>query len=168
MANGKSPFKILGPEIAGLFIAFAVILGVLNYFNILSLSQIYPNLFGFLPQREQTSVGSNNYKDVTVERLPKPQELSTETKTYAVNGFFDRKEGDSFSMILSTDVTTFDFDEKTTFLKVDTSKYPNETTQYSSAEEFFQQIKNGDLLFVTYLSLEQGFRTEQVQYLVQK
>lgn len=53
MANGKSPLKILGPEIIGLVIVFALILGVLNYFNILSLSQIYPNLFGSLPQRLQ-------------------------------------------------------------------------------------------------------------------
>ncbi len=58
MANSNNkfsnPLKILGFGIAEvIFFLFvtALFFGVLNYFNILSLSQIYPNLFGSLPQK---------------------------------------------------------------------------------------------------------------------
>lgn len=59
MANGKSSLKILGlgiAEVIGLLTVFALILGVLNYFNILSLSRLYPSLFGSLPQQNRSSV----------------------------------------------------------------------------------------------------------------
>jgi len=46
---------VLLGEITGLILIFLVILGVLNYFNIISLSKIYPNQLGWLPQATQSA-----------------------------------------------------------------------------------------------------------------
>lgn len=51
MADNKSPLKLLSSEIIGLLAIFVIILGGLNYFNILSLSQLYPNQFSSLPHQ---------------------------------------------------------------------------------------------------------------------
>lgn len=67
MANEKSPLKILGPEIIVLLAIFALILGVLNYFNILSLSSLYPNPFSSLPHRPFSAVRTNQ---TTVSKEP--------------------------------------------------------------------------------------------------
>jgi hypothetical protein len=50
---------ILIAEIAGLFAVFIVFLLVLNFFNILSLSKIYPNQLGFLPHLKTTTTSNN-------------------------------------------------------------------------------------------------------------
>lgn len=50
-----NPPLLLILEILGLVMAFIVLLLVLNFFNILSLSEIYPNQFGFLPHLSKTS-----------------------------------------------------------------------------------------------------------------
>lgn len=55
-SNNKSSnsLKILGfgiAEVVFFALAIALFFGILNYFNILSLSQIYPNLFGSLPHQ---------------------------------------------------------------------------------------------------------------------
>lgn len=48
-----SPFLRAGVfEIAFIFFGIIVFFAILNYFNILSLSQLYPNQFGWLPQRK--------------------------------------------------------------------------------------------------------------------
>src|SRR5476651_1410717 len=45
----KSIFYTLGLELLGLTFLFFIFLVILNYFNILSLSQIYPDQLGWLP-----------------------------------------------------------------------------------------------------------------------
>src|ERR1035437_7831513 len=47
-------FALLTFEILGLIAVFVVFLLILNFFNIISLSNIYPNQFGFLPHLNQT------------------------------------------------------------------------------------------------------------------
>lgn len=68
MANGKSPLKILGPEILGLLVIFVIILGALNYFNILSLSRLYPTLFGSLPQQNPIKFSKQSVWNCPVSR----------------------------------------------------------------------------------------------------
>jgi len=38
-------------ELGFVVVVIALILGVLNYFNIISLNQLYPNQLGFLPHQ---------------------------------------------------------------------------------------------------------------------
>lgn len=74
MANGKSPLKILGPEVIGLLALFILILGILNYFNILSLSRLYPDKFASLPHQTPKSVQKIPTPVLTL-KCPVPQEL---------------------------------------------------------------------------------------------
>lgn len=46
---------VLLSEIAGLLVIFVAFLLILNFFNILSLSTIYPNQFGFLPHLSKST-----------------------------------------------------------------------------------------------------------------
>jgi len=55
---------VLVLEVAGLLVVFIALLLFLNFFNVLSLSTIYPNQFGFLPHLNQTITSS------TVENQP--------------------------------------------------------------------------------------------------
>jgi hypothetical protein len=50
-----NPLLLLAAEIAGLIAAFIVFLLFLNFFNVISLSRIYPKTFGFLPHLSQTT-----------------------------------------------------------------------------------------------------------------
>lgn len=90
MTNGKSPLKILGPEILGLFVAFAVILGALNYFNILSFSQLYPNLFGRLPHQGTNYSGPLSTPQAKIEQkefiCPSPLNPCEGKKVYSSKG----------------------------------------------------------------------------------
>lgn len=88
VANNKSALKILGPEIIGLLLVFAVILGVLNYFNILSLSRLYPQYFASLPhQAFKESVQTPVQEPIFVLKCPVPLEFcnSAEKVTYKGN-----------------------------------------------------------------------------------
>jgi len=50
--NNNRVFRILSLEVAIFVVVIVLLLGILNYFNIFSLSQIYPPLFGSLPHKE--------------------------------------------------------------------------------------------------------------------
>ena len=54
-------------------VLFAIIIGVLNYFNILSLSQIFPKQLGFLPHKSATvAMKTQNEPDVNFWTLSYP------------------------------------------------------------------------------------------------
>lgn len=56
--NSSKSLKLLGfglAEVVFFLFAIALFFGVLNYFNIISLSTLYPKYFGFLPQKQSLS-----------------------------------------------------------------------------------------------------------------
>ena len=63
---------VLLGEITGLILIFLIFLGVLNYFRIISLSKIYPNQLGWLPQASQ----------------PPAPTYDSKTKTWSAKGTF--------------------------------------------------------------------------------
>lgn len=66
-SDGKKSLQILGfgiAEILGILAVIAIFFGVLNYFNILSLSSLYPKYFGSLPHQplsQSTQTISTNF-----------------------------------------------------------------------------------------------------------
>lgn len=143
--------------LAGVLLFFAT----LNYFHVISLNKLYPDQFGWLPQRYA------DYKNLTAERLPKPQQVSKDKKTYAVNGFLVSRGDRNFTVSTSEGQMTFNLVNSATFLTVDTTKTPNKTKQYTNVDDFFRELKAGDLLLITY-SLNGGINAEQVQHIVKK
>jgi hypothetical protein len=73
--KGKTnPFVLLGLEIAGLVVVFIVFLLVLNFFNIISLSKIYPKQLGSLMHVSQTPSTTNANAASINKSLPTPPE----------------------------------------------------------------------------------------------
>ena len=56
------PFLLLLGVIASLTVVFLVFLGFLNFFRVISLSTIYPNQLGWMPQVTQTTVPTYDQK----------------------------------------------------------------------------------------------------------
>lgn len=63
-------------QIVFLVIALILFFGILNFFNILPISQLWPNQFGFLPHRA--------YEQATTRPIPQPTQTST---NYSPNTF---------------------------------------------------------------------------------
>lgn len=84
MNSAKS--GVLG--ILGLILGVLFIFGVLNYFNVLSLSRLYPNLFGSLPHKTTFNKISN---------LPTPAPLEIKTFTCPVDK--DCNSGEKVSIL---------------------------------------------------------------------
>lgn len=154
--------------ILGLVLGVLVIFGVLNYFNILSLSQIYPNVFSSLPHRQ-----------VALETLPSPKPTSTTTPVlqkpqklpnglYSADAIFQSYTKNMATLVLSDGVKTFDYDNKTALLNVNVYVKPNKTTQFSDANTFFSQINKGDLMFVIYSGSKSALYAEQIQHMLPK
>lgn len=75
-------------EIGFVVVVIALILGVLNYFNIISLSQLYPDKLGFLPHQPfKESVQTPVQEPIFVLKCPVPLEFcnSAEKVTYKGN-----------------------------------------------------------------------------------
>ncbi len=70
-----NPLLLLTIEIFGLIIFFVVFLLILNFFNILSLSKLYPNQFGFLPHLTQTQQTTNNNQQTNPTAIPTISDL---------------------------------------------------------------------------------------------
>jgi hypothetical protein len=66
--KGNNAVILLLLEILGLIAVFIVFLLILNFFNLISLSKIYPNQFGFLPHLNQTT----NVKPTMQNQTTKP------------------------------------------------------------------------------------------------
>ncbi|HKC14543.1 MAG TPA: hypothetical protein VKC89_01085 [Patescibacteria group bacterium] len=160
MADSKFGVAAIALLVLGVILFF----GVLNYFNIISLSSLYPNQFGSLPHKI-------SYEQYAKSHFPKPQELSKSTNTWVVNSLFLSKTDKNFTVAGSTGITTFNLDKNTIFLKVtfpknktasNTATIPSDTKQYSNAPDFFQQIKPGSLLLIIYSSSSNI--AKQIQY----
>jgi hypothetical protein len=71
-----NPLLLLTLEIGGLVAAFVIFLLILNFFNILSLSSIYPKTFGFLPHLKQTvqkTINNQQTQNQTPQAMPNSQ-----------------------------------------------------------------------------------------------
>lgn len=70
-------------EIVFVAVFLAVFFGILNYFNIINLSGMSPNLFGFLPHRSSPSQQSQQLNNVTIVPTASPSgqgDLSSQAK----------------------------------------------------------------------------------------
>lgn len=101
-------------EVSFVLIIIIVLFGTLNYFNILSLSKLYPNQFGFLPHQKilkipTSSSGSfltatdtqiqeyTNY--VNQKGLAKPTIIETKSQTWEADGLYAGYQNDTIKIV---------------------------------------------------------------------
>ena len=68
----QTPKKGLLFEILFVILVLVLVFGILNYFNILRLSEIFPNYLGFLPRKEVPTGTSQQLNNVTIKQLKIP------------------------------------------------------------------------------------------------
>lgn len=131
-------FITLGLEILVLFSVFFVFLGVLNYFKIISLNNISPNLLGKLPQNtnSNTPTGSKISPELKSYIIPDANQLTLIGKLYGYNE-------DMVSIDTNGMITNFKFTKDSNFYiysKVNTSDADYKITQDTLLN--LEQIQN--------------------------
>lgn len=173
-------------EASFVLIIIIVLFGILNYFNILSLSAIYPNQLGFLPHR---TISSNFNKPNTNSLMPtkNPQQASadytknaknldgptynSDLKQTVVNAIFT-----GFNQnILETEAfggkMTFVTDSNTIFQSLTANPGSNATNGgildsgqiYNTPDTFANQVPKGSLLQIFYTE-GQSLKAVKVNY----
>lgn len=79
----------LSPFIFAFLVIFAAIIIIINYFNILSLSYFYPQVFGNLPHRYNFVVNQSSLSDV---------KYSSDNKSYILEGILYKINGETVSI----------------------------------------------------------------------
>lgn len=154
--------------ILGLILGVLLIFFVLNYFNILSLSQLYPNFFGNLPHRQILLKTPPPPKTTPTPTpiLQGPQKLSN--GLYSADAIFQSYTKTTATLALSDGIKTLNYDNKTTLLNVNFLAKPAKTTQFTDPNTFFSQINKGDLMFVIYSASGSALYANQIQHMLPK
>jgi len=161
----------------GLFeISFVVIIvllffGILNYFNILSLSKLYPNTFGFLPHKT-TSSSQNLPKTTTTKntqqasqsyvnnakKLDKPT-YNSDLKQTVVSAIFTNLTKNNLEVEASVGKMTFAVDSSTILQSLIVNPNPAATNggtldsgQTYTLDTFANQVPKGSLLQIFYVT----------------
>jgi hypothetical protein len=124
---------VLFIEVTSCLFLFLLILVLLNYLNILSLSTIYPKQFGFLP----TISSLENSKGATNTTLNKP--VTSSSKQTTTIGEIKQATANSISIISPSNknaLIEFRVDENTIFQQV--TAFDAKTTKSASFAEFKQ------------------------------
>jgi hypothetical protein len=162
---------ILVAEIAGFLVVFVIFLLILNFFNILSLSTIYPKQLGFLPHLNQTNVNSttqnktllpspaftpvdtsaittrdsadkiNQYKNYAV---PGPR-FSTQDASWMAGGVFAGYGKNAIMLISSNNTLVLNLNNKTVFEEIIINNLPGSsagTMGFNPYPDFNSFIKN--------------------------
>jgi hypothetical protein len=135
-------FLLLALETAGLITVFIVLLLILNYFNIISISSIYPNQLGFLPHQNS---------NLTVI-CPVPEgcqgvtPIGESQETYSINlvGFFIQRQGPKTTVLAAIAgklITQSEFTKGKTITKVTIENVKAK----SKVEYIFSNISNNSL-----------------------
>jgi hypothetical protein len=166
---------VLLAEVAGLLVVFMALLLTLNFFNILSLSTIYPNQLGFLPHLNQPSNSSatqnkavtpspsspsvdtsiittkdfvSNISKYKTYALPAPI-FSTENKNWQADGVLAGYGKNSIMLISSNSTLVFNVNTQTIFEEVAISNLPGSsggaTLGFKPYADFNSFIKNVSL-----------------------
>ena len=154
-------------EVFFILITLAVIFGVLNYFNILSLSTLYPKQFGFLPHQQVLNQNKNATTNLTnsqitnpytekVKKLDKPA-YNTDLKQTIGTGFFTGVSGNKLEVETAIGKLSFTIEADTLLQKM-TTQPVNTTTNGTVVEpsktysltDFAKEIPAGSYLQIFY------------------
>ena len=164
---------ILFLEIAGLTTVFIVFLLILNFFNIISLSKMYPSQLGFLPHRTTSVNKVNNSIKESLMATPAPNlqnlqsqylayanknlkgpQFDAKEKTYSITGAYLSTANDMIQIVTAVGTINFQINSLTTF-----QTYNNRATFTSGSPylksigqgNFVKDLKEGTLIQVDYL-----------------
>ncbi|MGA2911846.1 MAG: hypothetical protein ABSE17_04435 [Candidatus Levyibacteriota bacterium] len=163
---------ILLAEIAGLLIVFAIFIFALNYFNILSLSTMYPKQFGFLYHKktlsEKAASGAisanaplaatptpvvnnlqNQYLAYAQQNLQKPT-LDITTNTYSVTGIYYSALTDTIKVITTIGAINFEIDKNRTIFQTTAPVSLPPKVKSATIGDFINSIRQGSIIQVIY------------------
>ena len=153
----KSIFFALGFEFLGLAVLFFVFLAVLNYFNILSLSQIYPNQLGFLPHRINSTQQKNKQTEGTAPVfLP-------QTNSWKASGTLSQYNDNMIQIKIGSQIIKLTFSYKTSMFYKQISVLNQGTTSNATTQnipytlyDLDKQINLGKKMEVYYIRDKSG------------
>ncbi len=174
-------------EVSFVLIIIIVLFGTLNYFNILSLSALYPNQLGFLPHKVTSS---NISKPNTTVLMPtkNPQQVLEDYAKYAknlgapfynqdlkqtvVNAIFTGFNLNSLEAETSVGKMAFAVDSSTTFESLIANPNANATNggtldngQTYTLDTFANQIPKGSFLQIFYVTEGKNLKAVKVYYI---
>lgn len=133
--ENKTAIEFFGIETGILLVLAIIILGLLNYFNVFSLSKMYPSIFGFLPH-QQFKENIKDSTEVSVRKLISP--------TYAPVDSKIKSEIDKVSKEIV--VTQSSKPLKTLYLPSDVKNNTNNNKYYSSVMSYTSGLSVATLL----------------------
>jgi hypothetical protein len=166
-----NPILLLAFEICGLIAIFVILLLLLNFFNILSLSKIYPSQLGWLPHIS-TSSSNSNYTPVDTSSITTKDTVDkiNTYKTYNVPNVYYSKQDNSMAaggifagygkntilVISSNNTLVLNFDAKTVFEEASISVPQGSSAAtmgfnpYSDFNSFIKNVSFGKYVQVYY------------------
>ena len=179
----KNKFKLIGIFGIG-FILILILIGVLNYFNVLSLSSLYPSKLGWLPKASEVStqthktqvnnptpIPSLKYYTYAIKNL---DELSyiADSKQYIVTGIYEKYNQRTIIVDTKDGVKYFTVDDSTILQNINVS---NSTIASNSSTigvgdslsfaDFIKQIPAGGFLQIFYQSQDNNLKVIKIYYL---
>lgn len=174
-------------EISFVLIIIIVLFGILNYFNILSLSTLYPNQLGFLPHKVTSS--NLNKPNTTVPMSTKnPQQVLEDSTKYAknldkptynsdlkqtvVNAIFTGFNLNNLEAETSVGKMDFAVDSSTVLQSLIANPNPNTTNggtlsngQAYTSTDFENQVPKGSFLQIFYVTEGKNLKAVKVYYI---
>lgn len=174
-------------EASFVLIIIIVLFGLLNYFNILSLSKLYPNTFGFLPHKVTSS--NLNKPNTTVPMSTKnPQQVLEDYTKYAKNldkptynsdlkqtvasAIFVGINKNNLEVETSEGKKTFVIDSNTTFESLVANSNANATNggtlskeQTYTLDTFTNEVPKGSFLQIFYTTNGANSKTVKIYYI---
>ena len=152
-------FILLFAEIFFLMLVFVVILFSLNYFNIVSLSNLYPDIFLDLPHKpfaNQASINTN---------LLSKGFFSVETNTWTLEVKFIKIENDLLYVEdLENNILTLVNNPNLECSKVTENKNDVLKTTSQNCDDLLKIKNRGKIIFITYKSNRDGnFVLQEIQ-----
>ncbi len=182
-------------EISFVLIIIIVLFGLLNYFNILSLSTLYPNQLGFLPhqpltantQQKQTvptpTPASNfiqaepsdiqSYKELAKQKNINLPSRIPQSNNFVAVGIFSGYNNQALQIINPEGILTLNFNENTEFATLNSSDNKSSTAggllgtsqKYNQANDFFVNVRFGSFLQIFYATKGGNLEAVRVYYI---
>jgi hypothetical protein len=147
---------VLLAEIAGLLAAFVILLFILNFFNLLSLSKMYPRELGFLPHLSQASSVKPTIQTQT-------HQVVTNNQT-SLLGYLSGHNNNSLQITTQTEVVNLAYNSSTVFEGTQPATQAANMIAVTpiNAEDFFKQVSPGASLQITVITSASGKFAKEV------